>query len=141
MNIDPLEERLRRQALRPLPDEWRAEILSAAGERRAKEAPGRGPSAMGRMAWWQEWLWPSPQAWAGLAVAWLVILLARVGTPGPVNAASRSVGPQAGQNLRVLLEERRELTRLLGSLPEPAAPAKVQAPGPRSARHAEISLA
>ena len=82
MNFD-FEEFLRRQSIRPIPSEWRAEILRAS---RAK--PTSSP-------WWREWMWPCPQAWAGLAAAWGIILLLtftapeETSTPGHADPSSR----------------------------------------------------
>jgi len=64
MNFDDFEEKLRRQPMREVPKQWREEILSAASARPDLTAT----------KWWHEWLWPCPQAWAGLAVVWLAIL-------------------------------------------------------------------
>ena len=58
------EDYLRRQSIRPVPAHWREEILRAA-------RPQPQPAVS---SWWRQWLWPCPQAWAGLAAVWMVIL-------------------------------------------------------------------
>ena len=71
MKPDDFESQLQRQPLHGLPAEWRTEILSAAQEAAAQAEPAR-PTAPS--SWWRELLWPCPQAWAGLAAVWVVIL-------------------------------------------------------------------
>src|SRR5580658_6807659 len=96
---DDFENYLRSQSVRPIPTEWRAEILRAAKARqepRPTELNGRArllPSQTS-LPWWHEWLWPCPRAWAALAVAWGIILLLNVtvpdGSPATGQVASAS---------------------------------------------------
>ncbi len=62
-----------------IPAEWEQEILAAC--RHAQMARGKADlppaqSAFTRriVSFLDEWLWPSPKVWAGMAVVWLVIL-------------------------------------------------------------------
>jgi len=128
MNTDDFEKRLERQPLRPIPPEWRGEILGAA--RRAggpqRSAPNRGLSS-----WWRELLWPCPQAWAGLAAAWVLILALNAATREPDRTSTAQSTPPAREVLMALKERR----RLLAELAEPPArvePQKALVPGPRS---------
>jgi hypothetical protein len=60
---DEFEKHLSEIALNPPPEEWREQILARANPREPATLP-----------WWQEWLWPCPQAWAGMAALWVIML-------------------------------------------------------------------
>jgi hypothetical protein len=68
MNTDDFEKRLQRQPLRPIPAEWRDEILAAARplERRAVDAD---PLPVWRLIWAR-----FPVAWGALAAVWMALL-------------------------------------------------------------------
>jgi len=72
---EPFEERLSRQPLRKIPDEWREEILSSA--RNAALEGGANVNSKSAFAILRdrlaEWLRPAPVAWAGMAACWAVI--------------------------------------------------------------------
>ena len=76
MNSDDFEKRLERQTIRPVPGEWRREILQTAARRARSDAPHLQLKAQNSKlkTFVSELLWPCPQAWAGLAAVWLVIL-------------------------------------------------------------------
>jgi hypothetical protein len=114
-----LEERLARQTPREIPMEWRAEIL-------------RGHEA--ERPWWQEWLWPSPKAWGGLAAAWGVVFLLHFAAPS--GSASVSVKPMDWQTFARLQHEL-EMTVELPDAP-PAQPAYQR---PRSCRRTKYETA
>jgi len=142
MKPDDFEQNLRRQPFREVPSDWRASILQtarAAGNDPASATlamPGvadSGPSAKTNV-WslgWREWLWPCPQAWAGLAAIWLFIAGLNLTTPAQPTMAQQR--PRAvGENEPTLAEQRRELARLLdATLTEPKTAPKPP-PGPRS---------
>jgi hypothetical protein len=128
MNTDDFEKRLQRQSMRPIPHEWRGEILDAA--RRA------GDHSVSRFnpqptSWWRELLWPCPQAWAGLAAAWVLILALNAVTREPVQVATAQSTPPARELLMALKERRRLLAELAGS-PAQVEPQKSLVPKPRS---------
>jgi hypothetical protein len=87
MKPDPFEKRLQRQPLRPVPPDWRSDILAAARVARVARV-ARAPVCAVRPVP-QSWLstinyqlstilWPHPKAWAGLAAVWVVIALLNV---------------------------------------------------------------
>ena len=71
-NPDDLERRLEGQPFRRLPPEWREEIVAAAraaARSRSATLEFRAPP------WWHRVFWPNPVAWAGVAAAWMAILI------------------------------------------------------------------
>src|SRR5213593_3004431 len=129
MNTDDFEERLRRQSFRPIPREWRKEILDAA--RRAGD-PQPSTSNPQPASCWRELLWPCPQAWAGLAAAWVLILALNAATREPVQVATAQSTPPAREVL-MALKERRRLLAELAARPVEVEQQKPLVPGPRSA--------
>jgi hypothetical protein len=134
--MDDFEQRLQRQPQRELPPPWREPILRAA---RAAASPDRPVFDAWLGAWWREWSAPVRLAWAGIAVAWLVIaglhLAARTGDHTPVQTAARPVAP----DVRALLSEQRRLfAELLPTAEKTSASAQSKpAERPRSERRDE----
>ena len=130
MNPDDFEQCLQRQPMREMPPAWRAEILSAA------RASGSRPSTLDSrpLPWWRELLWPCPQAWAGVAAVWLVILGVNLATreTTPRNFARQAV-PPSPEMLLVLRQQQLLLAELV-ERPEPRAAdrSKTVPPRPRS---------
>lgn len=129
MSPDDFERLCARQPLRQVPPDWREEILHTARCRAtavADEPFARSESA----PWWRVWLWPCPQAWAGLGVIWLLLLGVNMSSPRPPDEMARkAVNPE---NAMTLLQQRRELARLLENSPEAVADPQKPVPGPRS---------
>lgn len=85
MNTDPtdFEKRLSAVTLRPVPGEWKAGILAAAG--RASLTPSnqedkRDPRQR-VTSFFYSLLWPHPRAWAALACLWVVIAVLNLSGP------------------------------------------------------------
>jgi hypothetical protein len=152
MNFD-FEEYLRRQSIRPIPSEWRKEILRAARDgvaQTSKSAVSRVSKPAGRNAveptWksairqvWKpalhEWLWPCPRAWAALAAAWGIILLLNVTAPEET-AATGQVASASRQDFAFLRQETEIIARLSEFEENRVAPApRPAALKPRSSRH------
>jgi hypothetical protein len=127
MKPDDFENQLQRQPLRAAPAEWRAEILQAARSASPPRAPRLAPPAS---PWWREWLWPSPQAWAGLAAAWIAIAVLK-GVSSRNEMAKQTPKPSP-ETETILAAQRRELARLLDNLNEPTPKPRTGPPGPRS---------
>jgi hypothetical protein len=90
MNGDRFEQDLKRQSMRPVPAEWRQDILATAREAGERER-SRVPRTEAGVSWWGAWSWPSRLAWGGLAAAWVAILTLnwaadRPGGPGAVES-------------------------------------------------------
>jgi hypothetical protein len=133
MNPDDLEQRMARQPRRPIPAEWREQILAA-----ARQASGLAHTSrvMSHAPRWRTvvsslnsqlsaLLWPSPRAWAGLATVWIAILGVHLATrdaaPAPV---AKQAAPPSRQLLQTLAEQKRLLAELLGprEMPAPVRP-------------------
>lgn len=129
MKPDDFENQLQRQPLRAAPSEWRAEILQAA---RASVSPRASRLAPNALPWWREWLWPSPQAWAGLTAVWLVILGLNATTSSQSVEIAKQTSKPSPEVESTLAAQRRELARLLDNFSEPTPAPKAGPPGPRS---------
>lgn len=90
---------------------------------------------------WRELIWPSRRIWAGLAVAWLLILGLNMASSEPAPRVVSKAEPRAGEEVRALIEQRRMLAQLIGSLPETDHTRPSNRPGPRSERGTRISAA
>ncbi len=137
---DPFEQRLRRQPLRAIPPDWREEILVAA-EAQRRAAPVRQASRLA--AWrlrWRELFWPAPQAWAGLAAVWLVILGMNLATPEPApQRLAHRAAPATPQTRELLKEQQLLFAELIGPVARPRAERpKTPALQPRSQRREEF---
>jgi len=129
MKPDEFEQQLQSRPLRPVPSEWRAEILEA-----AHRASCPRPAVTDRppAPWWREWLWPCQQAWAGLAAVWMLLLGWQFAAPSAPSSVTRQSPDPEKQT--ALAAQRRELARLLEVPADPAPAAEPVAPGPRSER-------
>ena len=128
MNTDDFEKRLQRQDMRPIPREWREGILNAARRAGDHQLSTINPQPT---SWWRELFWPCPQAWAGLAAAWVLILAVNAATREPVQVATvQSTAP--AREVLMALKERRRLLAELAESPAQVEPQKPLAPRPRS---------
>ncbi len=135
MNTEDFEKKLARQPLKPIPGEWRQEILRAArNARRANQAQDRNELSIAS-AWATFYarlsalLWPCPQAWAGLAVIWAGILGLHISMredspPTSIHtiASSRQVTPSLAEERRLLAELLGPNDSLVADKPRPPAP-------------------
>src|SRR4051812_27090844 len=109
MNNDDFEKRLRQQPLRTPPTEWHERILDSA---RASESQPACAHAETQLTWWRALLWPSPQAWAGLAAVWVILLVMnRQSDEKVVLTASSVLSP-----VQQIADARRERNHLLAEL-------------------------
>jgi hypothetical protein len=135
---DAFEKRLRRASPRSLPQEWRKEILSAA---HAAAVPGGVPSRGTKWAWssLKALLWPHPTAWAGLAAAWIIIVLLNLSAREPGGPEIARHAPPPSPQMRELLRQQEQLLAELNGPSEPvhALPVKPSGTQPRSERREE----
>ncbi len=106
MNVeDQFEKRLQRVPPRQVPGRWREEILGAVAEiTRVSPVPRPGIGDLLRA-----WLWPNPQAWAGLGAAWVLILGLTLASeePAPTETARQLARPSP--QMRELLRQQEQL--------------------------------
>jgi hypothetical protein len=110
--MNEFEQRLRQTPLKPVPADWRAEILAAAG----KASPPVAPAS------WQERLnvqlhalfWPHPKAWVGLAVVWILIALVDFSQRETSSTPAQKTSPPSPEVLVELREQRQLLAELIG---------------------------
>jgi hypothetical protein len=132
MNPDDFENELRRRPIRPVPAEWRAEILRAANAASpAPRAPRLAPSLLSTInARLSAIFWPHPAAWAGLAGVWVVISVLNWSAADHTELAAGKPAPPAPDFILAMQEQRRTLARLI----ETSEPPPVEAPKPTEPR-------
>lgn len=141
MNMDDFEKRLQRQALRPIPCEWREDILRRAEAASPRPAITGGSSIAIFIRRLASFLSPHPAAWAALAAVWVLIFA--------LNTASRSHSPQIARNttppttemIAGLKEQQKILAELMGPTEFPAMERPKRFPAqPHSERRDETSM-
>ncbi len=149
MNSDDFEQRLQRQPLRPIPPEWRADVLSAMRLASDKRHASRIPH---HVSPWRSvfstlnsqlstLLWPSPKAWAALATIWVVIFAINAATADKSHVVARMPSRRAREMILTWKEHERLLTELIGPPEMPIAERpKPVLPRPRSERRNEFLL-
>ena len=132
-NDSQFEKRLRDQAIKAVPTEWRADILQEA----ARAIEDRGATLATPVTWFEMFqsrfaalLWPAPRAWAALAAVWVIILMMNLSGGQESKAAAQIPVAQA----RLALKQKQLLmAELAGRTPEAVQP-RTTSPGPRSHR-------
>ena len=137
MKTSDFEKQLQSQAMRSVPQEWRAEVLLAA---RAAAPAISEPKPVFR-AWFYELLWPSPRAWASVAAVWALMLVVNF---VPITNESRSLASGSGsvpENKTALREQFRLRAELIGSMDAPFFNSPREGlPHPRSERNLTVML-
>ncbi len=136
MNADDFEKQVERQPMRQMPADWRAEILGAA----ASSVPRHAAPNTKRTSWWRELLWPCPQAWAGLAAVWVVILAINFSTRERGEIVAQKTEPPSQQEMMAMEEQKRIMAKLRGTFDEPAEQPKTFVPRPRGERRVTVVI-
>jgi hypothetical protein len=138
---EQFEQRLRRQSLKKIPGEWRAEILSAA--RGAQITPHASPASWLSTLNSQlsTLLWPHPKAWAGLAAVWVGILVLNFSQRDQSPVAVEKFSPPTPEVMAELRQQKLLFAELMGSPQTPDADRRKNVPpGPRSERVAMLMV-
>ena len=150
MNTDDFEKRLKREPLRQLPGEWRAQILSAAKRaspaHHASRITHHSPPSRSVLSTLHHQLstllWPHPTAWAGLAAVWLVILGINLTTQDASTVIAKHASPVSPQIFMAFQEQERLLSELIGPREAPVAERpKPIVPRPRSEMRQALVMA
>lgn len=131
MNTDDFEKKLQRQTMRPVPAEWREEILAAA------RAPERRVAADNAIPLWRLIFARFPVAWGALAAVWIALIainLLLFGGAGVSSAHQRVAS--ADEPLSVWHLQSAELRQLASGdqFISAESPANLPAASPRSPR-------
>jgi hypothetical protein len=90
---------------------------------------------------WRELILPNRKIWAGLACAWVAIIVLNTANSEPSSQAAGKVEPPSREEAQALIEQHRMLAQLIGPLSEPAYIQKRTSPGPQSERAVQTSAA
>ena len=109
------ERSLSRQPLRPVPVEWREEILAEARrasrvELRAQKMPWPS-SLVSRLS---TILWPHPVAWAGLAAIWIFVFAVDFSTRDRAPAVEAKFSSPPAEVIVEVRQQQRLLAELIG---------------------------
>ena len=143
MNADDFENQLARRPIRQMPPEWRGEILRAARAAADLSIPIHETESLAGFLKRKisSALWPCPQAWAGLAAVWVLLLWVDFSiTRQPATVAVKQTA-ESPQVIKVLQEQRQMLASLTEQFDTTLAePPKPFLPRPRSERRTEEAL-
>ncbi len=113
MKPDNFEQKLQRQPLRQIPDEWRGEILAAATSCRASRVT-RHSFLSTLNAQLSTILWPHPRAWAGLTAVWILILAVNFSMRDKTPVSAEKSSPPSPEVIVELRQQQRLLAELIG---------------------------
>lgn len=113
MKPEDFEQKLQRQPLRPIPAEWRAEILAAA-KQASRPAP-RASFVSTLNAQLSTILWPHPRAWAGLVAVWILIFAVDFSTRDTTPVVAKKAAPPSPEVIVELKQQQRMLAELIGA--------------------------
>jgi len=131
--MDDFEQRLKRQPLRQLPADWRADILA---DGRGSKVEGRGRERFELSTFVSRLsivFWPHPKAWAGLAAVWMVIIGVNISMHEPAPVMAKKASPPSPEVMAELKQQRLMYAQLIGTAEQPADRPKFL-PMPRSER-------
>lgn len=127
--LDQFENRLRCQPSRPIPAEWRAEIVGQASRLSKETGTGEMPVPLQIL---REFFWPNPKAWAGLAAIWIFIFILNFSTRDKTPVVTEKVSPPSPEVLVELKKQQRMFAELLGGNETRVADRQKFVPKPRS---------
>jgi hypothetical protein len=130
------EWRLKRQSLRQIPGEWRAEILAAAegakGCRHSSPVARHWLSTLNHQL--STFFWPHPKAWAALAAVWIFIFALNYSMRDKTPVVAEKVSPPSPEVVAELRRQKILFTELIGSSDAREAEPPKSSPRPRTER-------
>jgi hypothetical protein len=143
MNPENFEKQLKRQSVRPVPVDWREDILKTANAAAASHASRPAPSFFSILhSQLAALLWPCPKAWAGLAAVWVVIFAFNYLTADRSEVMVAASPLPTPQMMMAVQEQRKMLARLIEPYEEsPAEPPKPFVPRPRGELRGFVGMA
>ena len=112
------EKKLRRQPVKEIPGDWRAEILSAARAAQSASHASR-VTPHGWLSTLNSQLstlfWPHPKAWAGLAAVWVGIVALNFSTRDTSVRLAEKVSPPSPEMIVELRKQQKFYAELMGA--------------------------
>jgi len=114
--MNEFEQRLRQVPVKPLPGDWRAEILAVAAavqplpEHDIHAAPAWRTCLL---AGCRSLFWPHPRAWAGLAAVWVIIALIHFSQGDEAPVLAEKAAPPTPEMQAHLRQQQQMLVELL----------------------------
>lgn len=131
--MDEFEQQLSRRPLRQAPAEWRREILAAAVP--ASPRPATGSSLLSNVrARLSAIFWPCPEAWAGLAAVWILVLALNYSMQDRPPVMAKKIPSPSPQVVAELKQQRQMFVELIGQNQAGEAEPSKYLPLPRSQR-------
>ena len=143
MKPDEFEQQLKQQPRRAIPAGWRSEILGAAAA--AKTPPVRKDAAQISvrasvvMKLWSELVLPCRVVWAGIAAAWLAVLICNYAMKETPKTIATDIEPASEEMMTARRQQQQLLSQLL-ERPVPIDAEPAQTPRPRSQKREVIAL-
>ena len=111
--MNDFEQRLRKVPMKPVPADWRAEILAAAAMPSVTVTRESGWERINAQL--HALLWPHPKAWAGLAAVWVFILLLNVSQRDGAPVRAEKSAPPSPEMRAEIRQQQQLLVELVGA--------------------------
>ena len=115
--MEQFEQRLRRQPVKEIPTEWRAEILATANATRFAPKASR-PTLHSRLSninlQLSAFFWPHPKAWAALATVWIFIFVLNFSMRDKSPVVTEKYSPPSPEVMAELRQQKLLFAELMG---------------------------
>ena len=149
-DMDQFEQRLRRQPVKKVPADWRADILRAAQVVQPREEAAASEPLRRSSNWYSIIgrelmlsLWPNSKVWAGLAAVWVLIAALNLSTrdSSPAPTLAEKPLPATPERIAELKQQQRMFAELAGlnEMPDADRPRNLPLP-PHSQRAGCVTI-